>query len=138
MTWTLLVNLTLKSSLVLAIAWIAAFALRRRSAAARHIVWTAASAALLALPLLALTLPSWNHPLANAILPSDSGVTFRATAAAALAESAALHGEHPKAPSAASASTAFDPRTALVILWAAGCALAFVQMLLAYTAVWRL
>ena len=55
--WTLLVNLTLKSTLVLALAWLVALALRRRSAAARHIVWTAAFAALLALPLLSFRCP---------------------------------------------------------------------------------
>src|SRR3954462_4070618 len=83
MTWTALVDLTLKSTLVLAFAWLIAFALRRRSAAARHIVWTAASAALLALPLLSLSLPTWRHPLANALLPGGDAVTFRATATGA-------------------------------------------------------
>src|SRR5947209_4138520 len=139
MTWTLLVNLTLKSTLVLTIAWLAAIALRRRSAAARHIVWTAASAALLALPLLALSLPSWNHPFVNAILPADSGVTFRSAATAAdSAEAAVLRGQLPAASSTAAPTAAFDPRAAIVLLWAAGVALAFIQMLLAYTAVWRL
>src|SRR3954447_6946243 len=89
MTWTLLVNLTLKSTLVLAIAWVAALALRRRSAAARHIVWTAASAALLALPLLSLSLPAWHHPLAachlplpDVIRPAENAVPSRTTATA--------------------------------------------------------
>src|SRR3954469_19311509 len=110
MTWTLLVDLTLKSTLVLALAWFAAFALRRRSAAARHIVWTAASAALLALPLLALSLPSWNHPLVNAILPADSGITFRTTAATAadLAGAAAMRGQYSTAPPTPAPSAAFD------------------------------
>jgi TonB family protein len=139
MTWTALVDLTLKSTLVLALAWLTAFALRRRSAAARHIVWTAASAALLALPLLALSLPSWNHPFANSILPADSGVTFRTAATSTdSAEAAVLRGQHPAAPSTPARPTAFDPRAAIVLLWAAGVALAFTQMLVAYAAVWRL
>src|SRR5690242_11683634 len=82
-TWTLLENLTLKSTAILTVACVAAFLLRRRSAAARHIVWTAAFAALLALPLLSLSLPSWPHPFANALLAADSGVTFHAGSTAA-------------------------------------------------------
>src|SRR5437588_800762 len=46
-TWNVLLDLTLKSTVVLAFAWCVTFTLRRRSAAARHIVWTAAFAALL-------------------------------------------------------------------------------------------
>src|SRR5712692_8111991 len=137
--WTELVDLTLKSTVVLLIASLAAFALRRRSAAARHIVWTASSAALLALPLLALLLPAWHHPLANAVLPADSGVTFRTTATVANPTgSVAPSAPHSTAASRPAAAAAFDPRLAMVLLWAAGAALAFVQMLLAYTAVWRL
>ena len=57
-----LLNLAVKSTALLAAAWIAAFALRRRSAAARHIVWMAAFAAALALPVLSIALPALQLP----------------------------------------------------------------------------
>ena len=46
-----------KGTMVLAVASAIAWTLRKRSAAARHLVWTAAAAALLSLPILSLTLP---------------------------------------------------------------------------------
>src|SRR3954452_17948798 len=105
-TWTLLVNLTLKSTMILALAWLIALALGRRSAAARSLVWTAAFAALIALPLLSISLPAWSHPFANRILPADSGVIFRtSTTARESANSAAptttaAHGAQTAAPAA--------------------------------------
>ena len=48
----MLANAALKSTVVLAAASVIAWSLRKRSAAARHLVWTAAAAALLALPIL--------------------------------------------------------------------------------------
>src|SRR5882724_5512398 len=113
-TWTLLVDLALKSTLVLGIAWAAAFALRGRSAAARHIVWTAAAAALLALPLLSISLPGWHHPIADAVLPSGAVVTFHAGVndAAAAPGRAALVAR--AAAPVRSAGVPFDLRSALI------------------------
>src|SRR5580692_4848602 len=75
-------SLAFKGTAVLCAAYLAAFALRHRSAAARHLVWTAAFAALLALPLLSVSLPSLRIPGAAAILPDASNLVFRATATA--------------------------------------------------------
>src|SRR5690349_7491616 len=121
MTWTLLAGLAVKGSFVIALAWIAAFALRRRSSAARHIVWTAASAALLVLPLLSLALPAWHHPLADRLLPSDEGVTFHASATAG--ERPAAANAVPRLPAGtapASVASAPDPRRVTVMVWLAG------------------
>lgn len=74
-------NLAVKSTVLIAVAWLAALLLRRRSAAARHIVWMAAFSAVLALPLLALAVPALNFPLAW--IPDASALVFTATAAAA-------------------------------------------------------
>src|SRR6266404_6528046 len=89
----------LKSTAVLSAAWIAAFLLRRRSAAARHLVWTGAAAAVVALPLLSISLPALRTPtvagLRLAVHP-----TFRTTAVAGHgtgASQAAGH-ENPGAP----------------------------------------
>jgi TonB family protein len=75
-------SLALKSTAVLCVAYMAAWILRHRSAAARHLVWTAAFAAVLALPLLSVSLPSLRIPGAAAFLPDASNLVFRATATA--------------------------------------------------------
>jgi len=54
-----LVEMAIKSTLVLVAAYAVSIALGRASAAARHLVWTAALGALLVLPLLSLALPAW-------------------------------------------------------------------------------
>src|SRR3954447_7086621 len=81
--WPILASAALKSTLVLGAAWLINYLLRRRSAAARHTVWTAAAAALVALPLLSVALPAVRVRLANGVLPADPGIVFRATAGAA-------------------------------------------------------
>src|SRR4029079_15611668 len=70
-----LVNVALKSTVVLGVAWIHTLVLRKRSAASRHLVWTAAAAALIALPLMATVLPALHIPTPGS---GDPGVVFRA------------------------------------------------------------
>lgn len=55
----LLLDLSVKLSLILGLAFVVAFALRRSAAALRHMVWNLAFASVVGLPLLALLLPSW-------------------------------------------------------------------------------
>jgi beta-lactamase regulating signal transducer with metallopeptidase domain len=63
-TWLeLLLAEASKGMLMLIVAAILNFALRRASAASRHLVWTLALASLLAMPLLSFGLPSWQVPL---------------------------------------------------------------------------
>src|SRR5260370_28138137 len=71
----------LKSTAVLGAAWLSTFLLRGRSAAVRHLVWTAAAAAVLALPFLSVSLPALSIPGASGLLPAV-GVLFRTTATA--------------------------------------------------------
>ena len=78
--WPILASAALKSTLVLGAAWLITYFLRDRSAAARHMVWTASAAALVALPLLSVSLPALRVRVANAVLPADPGMVFRATA----------------------------------------------------------
>jgi carboxyl-terminal processing protease len=59
-----LVLLALKATALLAVAWLAAAALRRRCAAARHRVWATALVGLVALPALTALLPPWPLPRA--------------------------------------------------------------------------
>src|SRR5258708_38716405 len=75
------VGVALKSTIVLGAAWLAAFLLRGRSAASRHLVWTAAAAAVLALPFLSATLPALPGPM-PVDPPVDAHLVFRTTTTA--------------------------------------------------------
>src|SRR5215470_14151720 len=66
--------LALKSAVVVMLAWVAAWGLRRRSAASRHLVWTATAGALVALPVLSVLVPEWKVTSPVAV---DTGVVFR-------------------------------------------------------------
>jgi TonB family protein len=61
--FALLSEVLIKSTTLLLLAAAVALALRRASAASRHLVWTLALSALLVLPVLALTLPAWEVPI---------------------------------------------------------------------------
>lgn len=76
----------LKSTVVLGLAWLLASLLRRGSAAWRHLVWTAAAAAVLALPFLSLGLPQMQLPV------NVPGVRFHVTATGASGDAAAEGG----------------------------------------------
>src|SRR5579862_9840741 len=81
-----LVGLALKSVIVLAAAGIVAVLVSQWSAAARHLIWTAAAVALLALPLLSISLPSLHFAPADRMLAP--GPIFRAESIAGPAPSA--------------------------------------------------
>lgn len=136
--FSILMSAALKSTLVLGVAWIVAFLLRGRSAAARHLVWTAAAAAVLALPFLSLSLPGLRLPVSTANLPANSGLVFRAFGFATADDSA-----QPTAIAASSTSPAhpvkprFNPQLWIVAIWVAGVAVSLLKMLLAYTILWR-
>ena len=59
----LLLEATLKGTILLLLAAASTLALRRASAATRHTVWTLALAALLVLPIASLTVPAWKVPM---------------------------------------------------------------------------
>ncbi len=134
--FSLLMGVALKSTAVLGAAWLAAFALRGRSAAARHLVWTAAAAAVLALPLLSLALPSVRVPVGGAI--PRLGVLFRTTATASVDAPAPRAAQTAAAPAAHSGPALPDWRLALMLLWAAGAGAGFAQMLAGFAAMRRM
>ncbi len=71
-TWLkVLLDAFLKGALLLMTAWILSLLLRRAAAATRHLIWSLALIGVLALPVLSFILPSWNLPLAPAIVPSS-------------------------------------------------------------------
>src|SRR5262249_38139949 len=131
--FSILIGTALKSVLVLGAAWLLAFLLRGRSAAARHLVWTAAAAAVLALPLLSVSLPVLP-------VPASAGLVFQVVSWAARDTGAPHSGASPAGaiiPAQGSSVWRLDWRIALMLLWAAGAAVAFAQMLIACAAIWR-
>ncbi len=58
-SWIPVADIVVKATLLFAAAAAAAFALRRRSAAVRHMIWTLALAGVLVLPILSVALPKW-------------------------------------------------------------------------------
>ncbi len=129
--WFLLfMGAALKSTAVLGVAWLCAFLLRGRSAASRHLVWTAAAAAVLALPFLSVSLPAL--PVAASALVLDVGVLFRTTTTAH-PDAATAQSRQPTSAPAPARSLPWRPdwRLSLMLLWAAGSAAAFAQMLIA-------
>jgi len=62
-SWIPVADIVVKATMMFAAAGAAAFVLRRRSAAVRHMIWTLALAGVLLLPLLSIALPHWQLPL---------------------------------------------------------------------------
>ena len=79
------VDIIVRASALLAAAALADFLLRRRASAARHLVWTLAIGALLALPLASYFLPEWTVPIpiARTFTARVPGGTTAANAAVA-------------------------------------------------------
>jgi len=130
------VNTALKSAAVLGVAWVTAKLLRGRSAAARHLVWTAAFTALLALPLLSVSLPALRVTVAPALIPS--GVVFQATASA---ENPSFHAQSSRSGAIAALNSRPwrpDWRLMLLWIWATGLATGFMQMLAGWVAISRI
>jgi TonB family protein len=129
-------GVALKGTVVLGAAWLIAFLLRRRSAATRHLVWTAAAAALLVLPFLSVSLPAVRVPMPD-LAPS---IVFHADGAANAAQPSAPALPAGKAAGTASNSATWrpDPQLWLMAIWAAGAALALVRMAAGYVKACRL
>ncbi|MBI4263128.1 MAG: HEAT repeat domain-containing protein [Acidobacteria bacterium] len=75
-----LIQVTLKAVLLLTGAWVAARAMRRSSAASRHLVWLLALVAILVLPVVQVAAPRWDVPLWPAETPTVASVPARASA----------------------------------------------------------
>lgn len=134
----ILLGAALKSTIVVGAAWLLAFALRRQSAAARHLVWTAAAAALLALPLLSVSMPALRIR-STVLAPLVSPVTFRTTAVASGDGSAPSDRQVAPAQQQPAGRTPWSPdfRFLIPLVWAAGTALALAHMAAAWIVMWR-
>jgi TonB family protein len=135
--FSILVGAALKSTAVLGVAWLFTFLLRRRSAATRHLVWTAAAAGVLALPFLSISLPALPVRAASALI-ADAGVLFRTTAIAHTDGASLQTQQRSTQPPSRSLPWRPDWRLSLMLLWAAGSVAAFAQMLVACAGMWRM
>ncbi|HET7691660.1 MAG TPA: M56 family metallopeptidase [Gemmatimonadota bacterium] len=109
---SLLLDVTIKGTLVLLATCAAAFALRRASAATRHVVWTVGMAAALALPMLSQLLPTWTVD----ILPTRA-IAGPAAAAPAAGEGIEIEG-------------------LLALVWLAGAAVVLASIALGRLRIW--
>jgi len=70
-----LLDVSVKGTIILAVAGLLGIALRRTSAAARHLTWSLALGSLLALPILALVLPAWQVSMLPRLSPTPPAKT---------------------------------------------------------------
>ncbi|HSU57906.1 MAG TPA: TonB family protein [Bryobacteraceae bacterium] len=137
LSFSLWIGVALKSSAVLMAAGLAVLFLRRRSAAARHVVWTGVFAALLALPVLSVLLPALRLPVPHAFLPD--GAAFQIGSSSS---SDALNLQ--SRPSAVPAVQmkpkpwSLDWRISLLFVWGLGTALSLGQMAMSWAAIRRI
>ncbi len=131
--WT---ELAVKSTLVLAVAWLITILLRRQSAALRHLVWTAASVSVLALPFFSLWMPALRIPSVRSFAPAAA--FFETTAARPTDPAATSLTLRSRPIPAKPIQHPFRWRLLLLSLWAAGVAAALAQMLIAFRTMSRL
>jgi len=130
-TWTgVAAGFAWKSAVIWIIAWLTSIALRKKSAAARHLVWTAAAVAVLALPLAAFLLPALRWPR-WAELPAAAVPLFHVTSAigSALSEN---RDQAVSLPNGHALGTYPNWRVIAILAWGCGTALGILQMLLAF------
>jgi TonB family protein len=130
----LLLETTIKISLVVAIGLLAAWLFRRRSAALRHWLLAASMVGALATPLLIRLAPSWSLPVAAPVV-STGGATGRAASArrepqVGITTSVAVDSVPPT-----SASMRIDPLWALLAFWSLGVVVNLAGLLVGF---WRL
>jgi len=87
-----LLAVSIKSAVMLVIAAGLSLALKRASAASRHLVWSFAFASLLALPVLAFSLPSWNAPIWPHTLSAEATESARVVTGGPVASAATAKG----------------------------------------------
>jgi beta-lactamase regulating signal transducer with metallopeptidase domain/protocatechuate 3,4-dioxygenase beta subunit len=105
-SFVLALDVTGKSTLVLAVAGLITLALRRASAATRHLVWCLAFCGVVALPTVTLLVPGWAWP----IVPARRSTAFSPPAAPVIptaARSTPWPNPHPPGPRAANTGLPF-------------------------------
>lgn len=120
----ILLEMSVKGTILMLFATVLALLLRRASAASRHLVWTLALASILALPLFAMALPAWNLPLFASISSRAASAQTRLTG-----NSPAAQLDSQSAQSSVAQPPNGKPWAAWVLLlWASGSALFLARM----------
>lgn len=155
--FAVLADAAAKGTVILLVALGATHLMRRRSAAARHLVWVVALASMLALPLVTRVLPAWRvvpvpaplrpatsfaaapppaSPLTprTAAHPADAAPSHAATPATVPAAGAA--GPSSPALQSPSPETPFDWKTAMMVVWGAGGLLLAIRLAYGMGRVW--
>ena len=130
-------GVALKSTAVLGAAWLGSLLLRGRSAASRHLLWTAAAVALLALPLFSVSVPALRVPSFARLAPGIA-VLFETTAKVATPATSSVSPRFAATLPAHSTSRLPDRRLALMLAWCIGAAAILAQLLLACARLRRL
>lgn len=122
----LLLGAVFRGTCLLLLCGVLVLTLRRASAAARHLVWNLGLGAMLALPLISLTLPSWDVPVLTTWL---SGAASKSNATSEFSPvfpvRSQIHGDDTAQMSPAAVATAGRPFRAgwILFLWAIGSSL---------------
>ncbi|MDQ3441063.1 MAG: M56 family metallopeptidase, partial [Planctomycetota bacterium] len=132
-----LVDVSIKAAVILVAASMATLAMRRASAAARHLVWCAATMAAVCIPLLTFVLPAWR------VLPQTAEAPQRNAKPGAGPGSRDMAGRSIATPvpaprvwaSGGNASVTWSPANVLVAAWLAGATACLVPVLVGR---WRL
>ena len=140
-----LVDVILKVTVLLGVAALAARALARRSAAARHQIWAVAIAASLMMPVLALIAPQWTIevlPARPAIAESTLAPTPVATAAVAALADPVFEPVPALTPSpvpdAYAVATDASGLSTITTIWLAGVVLVLARLAFGTARVWRM
>jgi TonB family protein len=133
----------LRVTVFLVAAGLLSVALRHRTAAVRHLVWTSALAGALVIPFLSGALPRWRIPVWADLVPAQGAALFRVDAAreapaAARPLTAAVVSPTPASAKPASRTTPRDWRPAVIVVWWMGALAVLLQTLLGTVAVIRL
>jgi beta-lactamase regulating signal transducer with metallopeptidase domain len=99
--FAMILDATLKATVLLVLAWVAGLALKNRSAALRHTVRACALCAILLLPVLASLLPAWHWKVLSQVSlrpVSAASSTESATTAAAVVPAFSSHSVEPATP----------------------------------------
>jgi TonB family protein len=136
MVFSLWAGVAVKSALVMGLAWLISLLLKRRSAAARHLLWTAAFMTVLAMPVFSVFVPAVRIPSVEAMVPASF---FETSTATDISHSQpAQQGSSGLASTPLATSRRLDWSLLLLAIWGAGVGLALAQMGIAYIAMMRI